>query len=154
MELRRPYLILCVAASCSLAGCARDEGDTTPEGAASVFLDAIERSKRDPDALRQAYEMLDTESRRRLEERSRSATGAREYAPWEMIVSGRTALRFAPQRGSGLRERPGTSPDEAVVVVTGEGEGQTAELSMRREEGGWRVVVAIPEMSTRAQERE
>jgi hypothetical protein len=145
--------MLCVAL-CALASCAREEGGTTPEDAAGVFLEAIERSQRDPDALRQAFDVLDTESRRRLEERARSATGAREYAPWEMIVSGRTALRFIPQRGSGLRARPGANPDEAVVVVTGEGEGQYAELSMRREEDGWRVVLAVPEMSTRARASE
>lgn len=119
-----------------------------------MFMEAIERSERDPDALRVAFDLLDAESRRRLEERARSATGAREFAPWEMIVPGRTRLRFSPRRGSGLRARAGEEPDRAIVVVTGEGEGQSAELPMRYEEDGWRVVLEIPDMSTRERSAE
>ncbi|MDQ3033911.1 MAG: hypothetical protein M3Y87_15955 [Myxococcota bacterium] len=135
----------------ALVGCSRELDDSTPEGAAGMFLAAIEQSSTDRDALRRAYEVIDSESQRRLSERARSATalGAREYEPWEMIVHGRALLRFVPQRGSGLRARDGALEDEAIVVVTGEAEGQRAEVPMRLEDDGWRVVLDVPDVRTR-----
>jgi hypothetical protein len=142
--------IAALASLALLGACSRELDDRTPEGALAIFVDAIEQSERDGDALRRAYEVIDSTSQRHLSERARSATalGAREYEPWEMIVQGRALLRFVPQRGSGLRAREGASDDEAIVVVTGELEGQRAEIPMRREEGGWRVVLDVPGVRT------
>ncbi len=133
----------------ALGACSSEDEDSTPEGAAGMFLDAIAQSEHDSDALRRAYELIDEGSRQRLSERARSATalGAREYEPWEMMVRGRALLRFVPPRGSGLRARAGATEDDAIVVAMGEGEGQRAEVPMRREEDGWRVMLAVPELS-------
>ena len=119
MRSVRPLLIAVFLVS--LGACAREPDDSTPEGALSMFLDAIERSGQgDPRGLEDAFALIDEESQRRLSERARSATalGARELEPWEMLVSGR------------------------------------AEIPMRREpaspghRGGWRVVIAIPDVRT------
>lgn len=149
--------VLSIVVATAVSACAREPDDSTPEGALSLFLDAIDRNAhQDPTALEDAYALLDSESQRRLAERARSATalGAREYEPWEMLVDGRADLRFAPRRGSGLRVRPGATEDTAVVVVSGERPEQRAEIAMRREapsgggRGGWRVVLAIPDVRT------
>lgn len=135
----------------SLGACAREPDDSTPEGALSMFLDAIERSGQgDPRGLEDAFALIDGESQRRLSERARSATalGARELEPWEMLVTGRADLRFPPRRGAGLRVRPGATGESAVVVVAGAQPEQRAEIPMRREEDGWRVVIAIPDVRT------
>lgn len=150
------WLALTLALGAS--GCARERDDSTPEGALALFLEAIERSEQDAEALRDAYALIDAESQRRLRDRARTAAalGAREYEPWEMLVQGRTRLRFVARRGVGLRARPvtredgTTRDDESIVVVTGEGEGQRAEIPMRLEDDGWRVVLAIPELRTPA----
>ncbi len=134
-------------------GCADEPDDSSPDGALALFLEALDRSAdQDPTALEDAYALLDESSRLRLSDRARSATalGAREIDPWEMLVDGRPIVRFTPRRGGGLRSRMGTAPDTAVVIVTGEGERQRAEISMRLEDEGWRVVLAIPDVQTAA----
>lgn len=155
MRLVRALLILSLLAS--LGACTREPDDSTPEGALSMFLDAIERSGQgDPRGLEDAFELIDSESQRRLSDRARSATalGARELEAWEMLVSGRADLRFPPRRGAGFRVRPGTTEDSAVVVVSGAEPDQRAEIPMRLEgsvpghQGGWRVVIAIPDVRT------
>lgn len=150
-------LLIAVFLVVSVGACAREPDDSTPEGALSMFLDAIERSGQgDPRGLEDAFALIDEESQRRLSERARSATalGARELEPWEMLVSGRADLRFPPRRGSGLRVRPGATDETAIVVVAGAQPEQRAEIPMRREpaspghRGGWRVVIAIPDVRT------
>jgi hypothetical protein len=148
--VRRPTvlgLVPVLALALVAAGCSRERDDSTPEGAVALFLDAIERSENDREALRDAYRLLDAESRRHLADlaRTTSALGAREYQPWEMIVEGRAVLSFRPRRGSGLRARPGAGPEDAIVTVTGNDDAQRAEIPVRLEPEGWRVVLALRE---------
>ena len=148
---RLPIVIVSILLSL-LSGCARELNDSSPEGAAALFLDALERGREDPQPLPEAYGLLDEESRRRLNERARSATalGAREYEPWEMLVEGRSRLRFTPRRGSGVRLSESRDDGHATVLVTGEDEAQRAEVPMVLEEDGWRVVLGIPELRSDA----
>ncbi|UJR78700.1 Hypothetical protein I5071_7310 [Sandaracinus amylolyticus] len=145
--VRLPIVVLALISSALLTACARELDDTTPEGAAALFVDALERGRDDRNALREAYELIDEESQRRLYERARSATalGAREYEPWEMLVEGRSRLRFTPRRGSGFRARD-EGEGRAVVTVSGEEASQRAELPMQLEDDGWRVVLDVPEL--------
>lgn len=140
-------LVLSLVLVISAPACSREVDDTTPEGALSLFLDAIDRGE-----TGDAYALIDGESQRRLAERARSTTalGARELEPWEMLVEERSDLRFTPRRGSGLRARAGADADHAVVVVSGERAEQRAEIAMVREDGRWRVVLAIPDPRDRS----
>lgn len=147
-EIRGILAALALVPLLLASGCTRELDDSSPEGAAALFLDALARADDDPYAREEAYALVDEESRRRLVERARSATalGAREYEPWEMLVEGRSRLRFAPRRGSGVRVRESGEDGHATVLVTGEDESQRAEIPMVLEEGGWRVVLGVPEM--------
>jgi hypothetical protein len=151
--LYRPaaWLAVVLGVAMSTLGCARELDESTPEGACGLFLEALARSADDPTALEDAYRLLDEATRRRLADRANSMTGgAREHAPWEMIVQGRSVPRFMPRRGNGLRAR--TAGDTATVVVTGDRAGERAEVPMRREEDGWRVVIAVPDVRSSAVE--
>lgn len=133
-----------------VAACSPQVDDSTPEGAATLFLEAVARSERDPKAREEIYRLLDSESRRRLAERARmmTALGASDFEPWEMIVEGRVTLHVRPRRANGIRLRAGADSDQAVVVVTGRNETERMELPMRREPEGWRVVLAVPDGAT------
>lgn len=146
--LARALVLVIVAFAALGVGCSREPDDQTPEGALTLFLDALERSAAgDRAALEDAYRLLDGETQRRLTERARSTTalGAREFQPWEMLVEERAVLRFAPRRG-GLRSRPGETEGTAIVTVTGSEGAQRTEVGMRLEEDGWRVVIAVPDI--------
>lgn len=148
-EVRRRLVVsAAVALALLLSGCARELDDSSPEGAVALFLDALERGREDPHALQEAFALVDEESKRRLNERARSATalGAREYEPWEMLVEGRSRLRFTPRRGSGVRVSEGGEDGRATVVVSGEDESERAEVPVVLEEDGWRVVLGVPEL--------
>ena len=126
-------------------GCGEEREDATPEGALTLFLDAIERSGESRGALEQAYDLIDASAQERLVDRARSATalGARELHPWELLVEGRALLRFHPRRGGGMRAQ--VTGDRAVVTVVGEDGDERAEVPMVRQPDGWRVVLEVPE---------
>ena len=151
-EARGIFVALAVVGALLFAGCARELDDSTPEGAAALFIDALARgSDGDPEAREEAFRLLDESSRRRLTERARSTTalGAREYEPWEMLVEGRSRLRFTPRRGSGVRVSEDGEDGLATVLVTGQDESQRVEIPMVLEEDGWRVVLGVPELRGR-----
>lgn len=151
-EVRSIIVGLALGWALLLSGCTRELDDSSPEGAAALFIDALARgSEGDPEAREEAFRLLDERSRRLLGERARSTTalGAREYAPWEMLVEGRARLRFTPRRGSGVRVSEDGEDGRATVLVTGEDESQRAEIPMVLEEDGWRVVLGVPELRSR-----
>ena len=124
-------------------GCTEAPSDDTPSGALRMFLDAMERSERDPEALQEAYALLAAPARHGLQERAHLATslGGREFEPWEMLVRGRFRRTFTARESHGMEER--VDGDEATVVVRGD-DGQVARVPMALEDEGWRVVLAIP----------
>ena len=128
-----------------LIGCADLPSDETPSGAVRLFLDAMDRSDREPEALREAYALLAAPSRRALQERAHLAAslGGREFQPWEMLVQGRYRQSFQVHEGSsGMRER--IEGERATVTVRSDDGERSAEVPLVLEEGRWRVLVEIP----------
>lgn len=126
-----------------LAGCGEEPSDETPEGALRVFLDAMDRSQWEQQALREALELLSPAARHALEQRAdrASALAGRDMEGWEMLAQGRFRLRFAPKRRGGMKARE--HEGSAVVVVRGE-RGQRAEVPMVERDGQWRVDLRLP----------
>jgi len=135
--------LLSLTIALAAAGCTEAPSDDPPSGALRMFLDAMERSDRDPAALREAYALLAAPARHALQERAHLAAslGGREFDPWEMLVRGRFRRRFATRESRGMEER--IDGDEATVIVRGD-DGQVSRVPMVREEEGWRVVLAVP----------
>lgn len=127
-----------------LLGCSDAPTDETPSGALRLFLEAMDRSDWDREALRDAYALLSPDARRGLEERAHTANtlSGRAFEPWEMLAQGRFRLRFAPRSRDGMVER--IEGDRAVVVVTGDRDGERAEVPMVREDGRWRIALELP----------
>ena len=126
-----------------LGGCSDEPTEQTPEGALRLFLDAMDRSQWDKDALHEAYDLLSPAARARLEQRAErgSSLASRELEPWEMLAQGRFRLRFAPKRRDGMETNMGEG--RATVVVHGD-DGQRAEVPMVEEDGDWRVDLRLP----------
>jgi hypothetical protein len=125
-------------------GCTQGGGDDQPTEAVESFLDAMERSEWDQEALADAYRLLSRPTRQRLRERAvlASALAGREFAPWQMIAQGRFRLRFAPAR-RGVREH---IVGRTATVVVRSAHGDMARLQTVRERGRWRVVLDVPPM--------
>lgn len=140
---------LCLLVWVPVAGCDSPPSDETPQEALSLFLDAMSRSDRDPQGLKDAYGLLAPSTREALQRRARRAgmLAGRDFEPWEMLAQGRFRLRFAPERASEMEVRH--DGDRAVVVVEGAESEERAEVPMRREGEHWRVALAIPPMRTR-----
>lgn len=130
-------------AAALLGGCSDEPTEDTPEGALRLFLDAMDRSQWDREALREAYALLSRTARSRLEQRAARASSlsSRETEGWEMLAQGRFRLRFAPKRAGGMETE--MREPRAVVIVRGEG-GQRAEVPMVEEDDGWRVDLRLP----------
>lgn len=128
-----------------MASCARDVGEESPERAVSQLVDRLQRVHGNPEAARAVYDLLWAEGRANLDERARraSAVMGRQVAPEEMIAPSRAWLAFRPQR-----YETQVRGQWAIVTVTGESPGtQRHEVRCVEEEGRWRVVVELPEVS-------
>lgn len=123
--------------------CADVPSDETPSGALRLFVDAMERSDAEPEALRDAYALMAAPSRRALQERAHLAAslGGREFQPWEMLVRGRFRRSFA-FRDRAMREE--IHGDRATVTVRGEDGTHSAQVPLLLESGRWRVLLEIP----------
>lgn len=133
-----------MAAALALAACSDEPTDATPSGAVRLFLAAMERSEHDPDARREAFELLARPTRRALAERAHTAgtIGGRDFHPWEMLVRGRYRQTFTPRRGGrGMEEA--IDGDTATVTVTSDNGARTARVPLVWEEDGWRIVIEL-----------
>lgn len=141
--------VLLSAAIALAAGCGGDGDVRSPTATVRHFLEVMDRSAADDAALREAYHMLDASARAALAARAERATtlAGRRYEPWQMLSQGRYRQRFAPASPRGMRER--VQGDRAVVTVSGRRPEERAEVSLVREEGHWRIVLAIPPMRGR-----
>jgi hypothetical protein len=127
------------------ASCARKPPDLTPEGAVREMLDRIDRTEADPAEAHAVYELLSSTTKANLIERARraSTTSGREVAPEEMIAPGRFSLRFEPRK---MHAR--IADDRAIVDVTGiDPDNDRAEVPCVLEEGRWRIVIPLPELT-------
>src|SRR5579859_6019842 len=128
-----------------VSACARKPADLTPEGAVKEMLDRIDRTESDPAEARAVYELLSTSTKANLIERARraSTTSGREVAPEEMIAPGRFSLRFEPRK---MHAR--VADERAIVDVTGlDPDNDRAEVPCVLEDGRWRIVIELPELT-------
>jgi hypothetical protein len=124
-------------------GCSRAPPDATPEGALRLFLDDMEATSDDPQAVKQAYELLGPAARANLEQRAHrtSLLPGRQVTPWEMLAAGRFGLAFRPKT-----MRSTVVGDRANVEVLGADPAtERANVVCVREAGGWRVEPGLPE---------
>jgi hypothetical protein len=133
------------------AACSGPPSEDTPAGALRLFVESVERARQsvgtDRDAaLEQAFELLDGASRAELEERTRGAEslGARDHEPFELLAAypRREGAGALPTRASAFRERVDADGIHATVSVRSPA--GPIDVPMVREDGAWRVVLAIP----------
>jgi hypothetical protein len=131
-----------LAAWFALAQCSSPRADS-PEDALAAWVAAMNASRGDPSTRRRAFELLSQRARDNLSRRAELAAqlSGREVKPWEMLAPGRFALRFAFDRQQ-LRAR--IDGDRATVTARGP-RAEVAEVAMMREDGQWRVDLALPE---------
>lgn len=128
----------------ALAHCSSPRADS-PEDTLASWVTAMNASRSDPSTRRRAFELLSQRARDNLSRRAAVAAqlSGREVKPWEMLAPGRFALRFAFDRQQ-LRAR--VDGERATVTARGP-RAEVAEVPMVREEGQWRVDLALPEPS-------
>jgi hypothetical protein len=128
-----------------LAACSRAPPDATPEGAVRLFLDDMEATSDDPQAVKQAYDLLGPAARANLEQRAHrtSLLSGRQVAPWDMLAAGRFGLAFRPDPKT---MRSSIVSDRANVEVVGaDPSTERASVLCVHEAGGWRVEPGLPE---------
>lgn len=135
----------CAVLAVALIACAKGHDDDTPVGALMDFLEAMDRGAGDSHALERAYALLDRSAREALEVRAAKAQtlAGRTYHPWEMLAEGRFRLKFVPEPH---RMRAKVDGARATVSVSDASGRQTVQVPMVREDGAWRVVLAVPPM--------
>jgi hypothetical protein len=125
------------------AGCSRPPPDSTPDGAARLFLDEMEAAEDDAREMRRAYDLLGPSARANLEERARrtSRLQGRQVKPWDMLAAGRFGVAFRPKT---MRSK--VVGDRASVEVLGADPlNERATVVCVREPGGWRIEPEFPE---------
>jgi hypothetical protein len=139
-----------LACSLALAACGRAGRDDSPIATVRHFLEVMDRSADEDDALAEAYRLLDDSAQGALAQRAlrTGMLSGRDYQPWQMLAPGRFALHFAPASPGGMHER--VNGDTAVVTVTGDKPGQRAEVPLVRQHGKWRIKLVIPPMRNAA----
>lgn len=135
-----------------LCACAGSDADDSPTEVLSRFLDAMDRSASSQGALADAYVLLDTHAKHQLHARAQHASlvSGRDFEPWQMLAQGRFRLRFAPADHGGLKAK--VDGDSAVVHVTSSDRESRADVPMVREQGRWRVKLALPDGHAAVQE--
>ncbi|HEX7479903.1 MAG TPA: hypothetical protein VF331_19025 [Polyangiales bacterium] len=140
--------IACALASASPGLLACGGGpDASPVGVVSHFLEAMDRSSVDDQALEEAYALLDQGAQHALTLRAQQAAllGGHTFQPWLMLARGRFRLRFAPAEHGGMRAR--VNGDRAIVSVASDDGSAKADVPVVRESGQWRVQLAIPPLT-------
>jgi hypothetical protein len=134
----------------ALAACKRAGREDSPIATVRHFLEVMDRSADEDDALVEAYGLLDESAQGALARRAErtSTLSGRAYQPWQMLVPGRFGLHFAPASPGGMHEL--VSGDTATVTVTGDKPGQRADVPLVREHGKWRIKLTIPPMRNTA----
>lgn len=127
---------------CLALGCAADPSDLEPTEALTAFLAALERSTHAPDQRRLAYDWLDQDSQRVLNDRAKlsSSLAGRPFEAWDMLVPGRVS--FAAQSIAGVRLSAQVDGEHATVAVPGEGTVGN-KVPMVRQGGRWRVMLGL-----------
>jgi hypothetical protein len=136
-------LALALLAALALS-CSRPPPDATPDGAVREWIDRMNAQVDDPREAPAAYALLSKATHENLEKRAERASliEGRHASGFEMLATGRFALRFAPKRFASR-----VDGNQATVEVTGEGPDQHATVHCVKEGRVWRVDLALPELT-------
>ena len=134
-------LLASAAAGVLVVACSRHAPDATPDGAVRAWLDRMEASDDEPQAIHEAYALLGPDARANLEERAARASRLEGHhvEPWEMLAEGRFGLKFRPKAMVAK-----VTGDTAVVEVTGDEPNSERALVRCARVGGWRVEPDLP----------
>ena len=147
----RPSSALCsrraalLGLSIALFGCSRRRPDANPESVVREWIERMQRVHGNPEDARAAYELLSQSSKANLQERARRASAAtgRKMEPEQMIVPSRFSLRFVPRQFVAR-----VAGDRAIVEAVGsDPEIEHASIPCVREEGAWRIELALPPLA-------
>jgi hypothetical protein len=141
-----------IACAVFIVSCTHKSVDASPEGAARALVEHLRDASMDPhafpDAHRDAYNLLATTTKRKLEARAERAgkLQGRRTSGEDMLVTSLFALRFEPRiYSSSVKE------EHAEVEVRGDGKLDSAKMLCVREadpnrDGAfvWRVELEIP----------
>lgn len=138
---RRLILVLVACILVLLASCSRAPPDATPEGAVHLFLDRMEAAASGAVPMTDVYALLGPATRKNLEDRASRAgkIQGRRIEPSDMLAAGRYALKFRPKS---MTSR--VAGDTAVVTVVGYEASETAEVTLVRENGAYKVELDLP----------
>ena len=140
----RLSILAFVLASSALAGCSHKPADATPEGAVREWIDKMESAADDPEAAKDAYELLGPKAKQNLAARAERASRiqGRHVDAEDMLATGRFGLRFRPESMKAT-----ITGDDASVDVVGADPSQHAVVSCHREGEHWRVEPALPDQA-------
>ena len=139
MRLTLASLLVILLLAAPLGGCSRE--DSTPQGAVKAFMTAvasIESAK--------AYALLAPSTRKALKvraaEASRHTGGRKQLKPEDMILLGLVQSLHEVSSVEVISE----AETEAKVRLTSGGKKPVVEeLTLEKEDGGWRILLKIPE---------
>ncbi len=137
-------LVLCVVLLGGASACGGGDPEAAAVSALSRFLEAMDRTAVNEQALEEAYALVDQGARRSLTDRAEQAAlvGGHTFAPWQMLAQGRFRLRFSPAERTGMRAR--VTGDHAIVSVTNDDGSSKADVPLVREAGQWHVQLVLP----------
>lgn len=124
--------------------CSRPAPDATPEGAVREWIDRMSDSRSDPAESRAAWALLSQKTHEALEKRAERASliEGRRIDARDVLAPGRFALRFTP-----TRYETSIQGSSATVDVVGAEATDHATLHCIKEGKGWRVDLALPELT-------
>ncbi len=124
-----------------VAACEQAPLDASPGAVVDAFIERMRGVHGDPERGRLAVELLWRDGREALRERAERATAAagRPVEAADMLVPSRFSVRFEP-----TRSEVETKGDWARVTLFGANSSEVAEVACVREDGHWRVALALP----------
>ncbi len=137
--------VLSVVIALALAACESARPADSPVTTVATFIAAVEAAERDATQRRRVYDLLSLRGRNGLDERAARASqvSGRALDPWEMIAPGRLRLRMTVSTDSLTARESG---ERAMVTARGRA-GGVADIPLVREEGRWRIDLALPALS-------
>jgi hypothetical protein len=128
----------------ALLSCSRPPPDATPEGVLREWIDRMNAQVTDPHEGPAAYALLSRATHAELEKRAERASliEGHHASGYDMLASGRFALRFAPTHFATT-----IAGDSATVLVTGSEPTERATVRCVKEGAVWRVDLALPELT-------
>jgi len=139
-------LVLVCALAFGAFGCSRGE-PTSPEATVRAMMAALHASQNDPRARVRVYGLLSSRSQAALQSRAQlsSQMSGMTLEPWEMLAPGRVRMRVVFDAATTTTAR---MRGETGVVTVRDRLGGSAEVTVVREEGRWRVEMGLPTFQT------